>query len=389
MSWVFIELGAAVIGLALLARLAHRLGFSAIPLYLLGGLAFGNGGLLPLRFSEDFLHVGAEVGVILLLFMLGLEYSGRELRAALRASARAGVLDAASNFTPGFVAGLVMGWGILPATFLGGITFVSSSGIAAKLMRDLGRRGSPETGVILSILVLEDLAMAVYLPILGGLLVGGSTLASLGSAALAVLIVLAILGAATRLDIGVSRVLFSHSDEALLLTILGFALLLSGAGELLDVSAAVGALLAGIVLSGPAAERAHGLLSPVRDLFAALFFAFIGLDVDPTALGPALAPAALLALLTALTKVGTGWWSARWAGLGPRARLRAGTTLVARGEFSIAIAGLAASAGLDPRLTPLAVAYVLMLAVAGPLVARFAEPALERRLARSEAEDTP
>src|SRR5437588_10588781 len=93
MSWVFIELGAAITGLAILARLAHRLGFSAIPLYLLGGLAFGNGGLLPLRFSEEFIHVGAEVGVILLLFMLGLEYTGQELRTNLRTGFVAGVAD--------------------------------------------------------------------------------------------------------------------------------------------------------------------------------------------------------------------------------------------------------------------------------------------------------
>src|ERR1700752_286224 len=93
MSWVFIELGASVIGLAILARLAHRLGFSAIPLYLLGGLAFGNGGLLPLRFSEDFVHVGADLGVILLLFMLGLEYTGEELGANLRKGLAAGAGD--------------------------------------------------------------------------------------------------------------------------------------------------------------------------------------------------------------------------------------------------------------------------------------------------------
>src|ERR1700722_12005157 len=97
-SLVFIELGAAVIGLAVLARLAHRLGFSAIPLYLLGGLAFGNGGLLPLQFTQEFVHVGAEIGVILLLFMLGLEYSGEELQANLRASFSAGMVDLALNF---------------------------------------------------------------------------------------------------------------------------------------------------------------------------------------------------------------------------------------------------------------------------------------------------
>src|SRR3954451_6458508 len=126
---IFIELGAAVIGLAILARLAHRLGFSAIPLYLLGGLAFGNGGLLPLRFSEDFLHVGAEVGVMLLLFMLGLEYTGEELRANLRTGFAAGVADFVLNFPPGVLAGWLLGWEPLASVLLGGVTYVSSSGI--------------------------------------------------------------------------------------------------------------------------------------------------------------------------------------------------------------------------------------------------------------------
>src|SRR5713101_6326007 len=124
-AWVFIELGAAVLGLAVLTRLAHRLGFSAIPLYLLGGLAFGNGGLVPLHFSEEFVHVGAEIGVILLLFMLGLEYTGEELRASLRTGFVAGLVDLLLNFPPGFVAGLLLGWGLLAALLLGGVTYIS------------------------------------------------------------------------------------------------------------------------------------------------------------------------------------------------------------------------------------------------------------------------
>src|SRR5213080_4698426 len=91
-AWVFIELGAAVLGLAILTRLAHRLGFSAIPLYLLGGLAFGEGGLVPLHFTEEFVHIGAEIGVILLLFMLGLEYTGAELQSNLQTGYGAGVI---------------------------------------------------------------------------------------------------------------------------------------------------------------------------------------------------------------------------------------------------------------------------------------------------------
>src|SRR6478672_5519583 len=103
-SLIFIELGAAVVGLALLARLASQWGFSAIPLYLLAGLAFGNGGLLPLNVSQEFVHVGAEIGVLLLLFLLGLEYSGEELGANLRSGLPAGAVDFLLNFLPGFAA---------------------------------------------------------------------------------------------------------------------------------------------------------------------------------------------------------------------------------------------------------------------------------------------
>src|SRR5437763_16529104 len=113
MTGVFVELGAATLGLAVLARLASRIGLSAIPLYLLGGLAFGNGGLLPLDFSEEFVHVGAEIGVILLLFMLGLEYTGEQLQDSLRSGFAAGLADLLLNFPPGFFAGLFLGWGPL------------------------------------------------------------------------------------------------------------------------------------------------------------------------------------------------------------------------------------------------------------------------------------
>src|SRR5579872_6771513 len=172
-SLLFIELGAAVVGLAILARLASRWGFSAIPLYLLAGLAFGNGGLAPLNFSQHFIHIGAEIGVLLLLFMLGLEYSGEQLKGNLRHSLPAGTVDLLFNFTPGFAAGLLLRWSMLAAVLLGGVTYISSSGVVAKVLTELRRLDNPETPLILSVLVLEDLAMAVYLPLVGVLLLGG------------------------------------------------------------------------------------------------------------------------------------------------------------------------------------------------------------------------
>src|SRR5512140_1449039 len=118
---VFIELGLIIIGLSLIARLASRWGFSAIPLYLLAGLAFGNGGLLPLRVSQEFVHLGAEMGVVLLLFMLGLEYSSDELTTNLRSGLPDGLVDLLLNFPPGLAAGLLMGWDPLAAILLGGV----------------------------------------------------------------------------------------------------------------------------------------------------------------------------------------------------------------------------------------------------------------------------
>src|SRR5512142_452971 len=136
-SGSFIELGAAIVGLAILARLAHRISLPAIPLYLLAGLAFGKGGLLPLHFTEDFIHLGAEIGVLLLLFMLGLEYTGEELRTNLQSGFVNGLADFALNFGPGFIAGLLAGWSLLECWLLGSITYVSSSGLIARLLADM------------------------------------------------------------------------------------------------------------------------------------------------------------------------------------------------------------------------------------------------------------
>src|SRR5215216_5352277 len=169
---VFIELGIVIIGLSILTRLASRWGFSAIPLYLLAGLAFGNGGILPLQFSEDFVHIIAEIGVILLLFMLGLEYTGEQLGNNLRIGIPSGFVDLVLNFLPGLIMGLILGWNPLAAVLLGGVTYISSSGIIAKVLSELRRMENPETPSIISILVLEDLVMAIYLPLVAVLLIG-------------------------------------------------------------------------------------------------------------------------------------------------------------------------------------------------------------------------
>jgi CPA2 family monovalent cation:H+ antiporter-2 len=370
---LLVGLGAVLVVLAILGRLATRLGLPSIPLYLLAGLAMGDGGLVGVGIAAEFIEAGAQIGVILLLLLLGLEYSGGELTDALREHAPAGAVDFVLNFTPGLVVGLVSGWDYRAALLLGGITYISSSGIIAKLLEDLGNTGNRETPAILAVLVTEDLVMALYLPLMAGLLIGGSATSIGLEVAVAVGIVLAALVAAVKFGPQLSAVILSRSDEHFLLGLLGITLVIAGVAESVQASAAVGAFLVGIAVSGSAAHGARQVLAPLRDLFAALFFVFFGLEIDPGGLPPALPVAIGLAVVTAGTKIATGWWSAARAGVSRPGRFRAGATLVARGEFSIVIAGIAVAEGIEDDLGPLAAAYVLILAIGGPLLARYAD----------------
>ncbi|BCB80485.1 hypothetical protein Pflav_068950 [Phytohabitans flavus] len=214
---LLIELGALLFGLGLLGRLSRRIGLSPIPLYLLAGLAFGHGGLIPLSASEEFIAVGAEIGVILLLVMLGLEYSARELIGNLRTNAPAGLLDGVLNAVPGLAFGLLLGWGWVAALVLAGITWVSSSGVIAKVLADLGRLGNRETPVMLSILVIEDLAMALYLPLLTAVLAGTGLIGGAKALSIAVGTVVVVLLVALRYGHAISSFISARDPEALLL----------------------------------------------------------------------------------------------------------------------------------------------------------------------------
>jgi len=378
-----LELGAVILGLASLARIAARFDLPTVPLFLLAGLAFGEGGVLPLVTTRGFVETGAEIGLILVLFVLGLEHSSRDLLATARASTTPGLVDLVLNATPGVLAGFLLGWGPLAAAFLGGITYVSSSGVAAKLLEHAGPHARGASKFVVTLAVIEDLVMAIYLPVLAAMLIGDGAEISLAAAGVAILSVALLLALALRVEVGLSQMLFNRSDEALLLSILGFAILIAGVAEVARFSAAVGALLAGIMLSGPAAEAAQTLLRPLRDLFAAIFFAFIGLSVDPSTIPPVLGIAVLLGLVTAGTKFITGWWAARRLGSEPLARGVVSAALIPRGEFSIAIAGLATAATVEEDLGALTVAYVILTVVVGSVVTKV----LARRVDRWDPSD--
>ena len=369
------ELGALVLALGLISRVSARVGLSPVPLYLAVGVLAGQYARLGGE-NVDFVGISAEIGVLLLLLLLGLEFTPTELVTSLRTQAPSLVVDGVLNAAPGAVLGFVLGLGPTGALVLAGVTWISSSGIVAKVLGDLGRLGNRETPAVLTVLVLEDLAMAVYLPVLTVVLAGTALATGLVTIGVALLAVTAALVLTSVLGDRLSALL-PRGGEALLLTVLGLTLLFAALAQQAGISAAVGAFLVGIAVGGEAAEEARDVLEPLKDLFAGLFFFVVGLGVDVSVLPEVVVPVAVLVVVTTLTKITSGWYAASRIGVGRAGRLRAGTVLVSRGEFSVVIAGLAAAAGADPVITAVTTGYVLCMALVGPVLARLADPLSE------------
>lgn len=377
---LLLELGLLLLTLGVLGSLARRVGLSPIPLYLLTGLSLGTGGVVEADAAGGFISSGATIGIVLLLLLLGLEFTISEFNQSLRHHLPSAGVDFALNATPGVIAGMLLGLDLVAVVALAGATYVSSSGIIARLLGDLRRLANRETPSVLAVLVLEDFAMAAYLPLLAVLATGGGVLAALVGVGVAVGALLLAFVVSARWGHHVARVVSHPDDEQLLLRVLGLTLVVAALAEYVHASAAVGAFLVGLTLGGDTADRARRLLTPLRDLFAATLFVSIGLAVDPRDLVPVLPAALALAVVTSVTKVATGRYAARRDGVARAGQLRAGAALITRGEFSLVIAGLATA--VDAQLAPLVAAYVFILAVAGPVLARYvgsSPPALRSR----------
>lgn len=383
---VLLELGGAILLIGLLTGISRRLGLPATPLFLLVGLFLGHGSVADFGSAEPSLSAAATLGAVLLLFFLGLEYSGPELVAGLRAHRMSGVLDLVANATPGFLIGLAAGFTPVESLLLAGITYVSSSGIVARALDELGRLGNRETPTILSILVFEDLAMAVYLPVVAGLVAGGTVLVMGVRVAIALAGVAVALTIAIRFGPRISRLGERAQPDTVLFAVLGAVLVVAGLAEHASVSAGVGAFLVGVAVSGRVARVTADAITPLRDFFAGMFFLFFGIQTDPADLPPVLGLAAVLVVVTVVTKFASAYWAARQAGIGLPGRVRAATVLGARGEFSIVLAGLAVVGDLDPQIGALAAAYVLGTAAVSAVATKFADNATHRWLQRRPRE---
>jgi CPA2 family monovalent cation:H+ antiporter-2 len=383
MEHIVFEVGLALALVTAAAVLSTKLRFSIVAFLILAGMAVGPHmpklGIVDLRFiqSAPLIEFMGRLGILFLLFYLGLEFSLGRLIKAGRSIAIGGSIYIALNFTLGLLYAWLMAWPLKEILVATGITTISSSAIVAKMLVDLKRTANPETEMILGIIMFEDIFLAVYLTLVSGLVLSSAT--SFGRATLSALIALAFM--LTILVVGrkatpwLNRALNVSSDELFLLIIFASLLLVAGLSETIHVAEAIGALLVGLVLAETEhRRRIEHIVIPFRDFFGALFFFHFGLTIDPYVLGGAVWPALGAVGLTLVGNLVAGMFAGRAARLSPRASLNIGLTIVSRGEFSIIMANLGKAGGLLPVLQPFAALYVLILAILGPLLTMQSRP---------------
>ena len=364
------EIGSVLVALGVAAFIASKIKFSAVPIFLFAGLFFGNGGIVALDLSDDFLNLGAQIGAILLLLLLGLEYSASELVSSVKERKSLGFIDLLLNAAPGLFIGFLLGWGWLGALALAGVTYVSSSGIAAQLIKDGSFGGLTSTKRAISILVIEDLFLAIYLPILSALAAAVGLVTGLISISVALLIAGgALIFAAKGFHVPHAPVIMGDS-ATLLLTVFGTALVASGLATYIGFSGAVAAFLVGLILTGDVAIVARVRLAPLRDLFAAIFFLFFGLRTNPADIPEVFIPALILTILGVASKFFTAWWATRDL-VEEKAVFRMAAILLPRGEFSIVIAGLASTAAFASEIQSVTITYVILTTVVASILVRY------------------
>ena len=386
------ELAVTIALLGVLGLLASRFGLSAIPAYLLAGIILGpnDPDFVRLVQPSEVTDFVAEIGLIFLLFFLGLEFSVERLVRSGRHVGLGGAADLLFNAGLGFLVGAAFFGVGFAAVVVAACVYVSSSAIAVKALTDFRRLADDETDLVLAILLFEDVAIAA---VLGFVATGGGgvgTTAWVSSKAL--LFVAASLAASRWLGPAIGRLLQRLDLEFFLLAVFGFVVGMSAFAYWLEMSEAVGALMAGVILSESGVrEEIEQRFFAVRDVFAALFFFTFALTIDLGKLGDVGWIVLIAAVATVVGKLGVGVLAGRLGGFTARQGLNAGAALVAHGEFTIIIAQLAAgNAALTmverDDIAAFAGLYVLVTATVGVILmkeskrigrAAFRAPALE------------
>ncbi|MSO44577.1 MAG: cation:proton antiporter [Thermoleophilia bacterium] len=373
------ELAIILAAVAAASMIGARLRLPAIPLFILAGIILGPHAPFPavIPLDEPLFLIG-EIGIILLLFYLGLEFSLDRILQARSLVLTGGVVDLLINGGLGLAMGLFLLGPGPEAILLAGIVYVSSTGIITQALFDFRRLADDETDLILGVLVFEDLAVALFLGVASGLAVG--TAVDAGGVAIHTAVVVAFvvlfLLASRYLPRYIDRVSPFVERERLVFASLALVVGSAALAEWAGLSAPIGALLAGILLSGTEVrDRIERHLYGLRDFAAAVFFLIVGLQIDMGSLGSVWAWLVIAVVVAVVGKIAGGWIAGRATGFSKRQSLVVGTSLIARGEFTLVLAQLAVlGTALAPefreRILSFAGLFVLVTAVVGVILMR-------------------
>jgi CPA2 family monovalent cation:H+ antiporter-2 len=320
----------------------------------------------------------SRLGVVFLLFFLGLEFSLERLTQARRLTLVGGAVDLVVSGGAAIALAVALVGPSSEALLLAGLVYVSSSAIITRALFDFRRLADPETDLVLGVLVFEDLAIALFLGIAAALAAGEATspAAVASSAALALGMVVAFLVASRYAPAVLDRVAPRLEREQLLLATLGVAVGSAAVAEIAGLSEAIGALLAGVLISGSRIrDEIEQELLGLRDFAAGIFFFSFGLQVDLGGADEVWRWLALALPAAVAAKLVAGYLGGRAVGLSQRRSLNAGAALIARGEFSIilsqlAVGGAALDAAFREKIGPFAGVFVVATTVVGVLFMR-------------------
>jgi CPA2 family monovalent cation:H+ antiporter-2 len=367
---IIFEMGITCFILFLSGLLASKMRLSLIPLYILAGLVLAR--VVRPNMVLEFM---AEIGVILLLFVIGLEFSFGSFIKNKERFLAGGFLDLVFNLPLGFLAGQALGLDIITSLFLAGIVYISSSAIIGKSIVDLDRAAFPETEYLLGILVFEDIFIALYIAALSGIVtLGEPNMLHVGIAlfkALGFCISFVLVSIILKKYLEV--LLDVESTEIFVLLIFSLIMITSSCARFLGLSEAIGAFFAGMVVSETRQKsRTLEVINPFYYLTTAIFFVSFGMITDYSAFGGIYWWVLILVGLSIPFKLLTGLLAGRSYGLSRRASIRMGLSLLPRGEFSIVLAAVAMPFTVH-SIQALTTLYVLIMAVLGSILIKMAD----------------
>ena len=348
--------------------------------YILAGFLVGpHFSLIPTIADEKSISVWAEIGVIFLLFSLGLEFSFKKLVKVGGSASITAVVEVVVMLVAGYATGRLLGWSQIDSIFLGGILSVSSTTIIIRAFEELGVKHKLFAGLVFGVLIVEDLVAILLLVLLSTVAVsqqfaGAEMLTAV--AKLLFFLTLWFLGGIFLIPTFLKRTRKLMNDETLMIVSLALCLVMVIFATKVGFSPALGAFIMGSILAEtPQAERIEHLTKSVKDLFAAVFFISVGMLIDPYMLKEHLASILIITVVTILGKFLSSGLGALLSGQTLKTSVQTGLSLAQIGEFSFIIATLGLTLNVTSEfLYPIAVAVSAITTFSTPYLIKSSEP---------------